>query len=174
LTRAVDRDAAFAQFSNHRAMLRAYLRAILSDADLVEDTLSDVSVEIARCWAAYDPTLPFGPWARGVARRLALKKLHRLQRRESPVPYDVIEALGTAMDEQGDRLTAEGRKQQLVKCLERLTRRSRELVSLRYFQDLPVESISIHQQRSPGAIYTALSRIHAALLECMRKAERRP
>ena len=173
LTASVDRGAAFAQFFSHRAMLRAYLRAILRDGDLVEDTLSDVSVELARCWNAYDVTMPFGPWARGVARRLALKKLQRLHRHQSPMPDDVLDSLGAAMDQQTERLAFEHRKQQLIACLERLTRRNRELVSLRYFEDLSVAAISARQQRSAGAIYTALSRVHAALLVCMKRAEGR-
>src|SRR5689334_3291934 len=57
-------QAAFTHFFTHRAMLRAYLHAMLRDSDLVDDTLSDTAVEVARCWDTYDPTFAFGPWVR--------------------------------------------------------------------------------------------------------------
>jgi RNA polymerase sigma-70 factor (ECF subfamily) len=161
---------AFAQFFTHRTMLRAYLRAMLRDVDLVDDTLSDVAIEVVRCWGAYDPALPFGPWARGMARRLALKRLRGRRRVELGLPDDVLESLGEAMDQIGDRVSAEAQKRQLRRCLEGLSGRNRELIRLRYFEEQRLEVIAGQAQRSMGALYTAFSRIHAALLRCMEKA----
>jgi RNA polymerase sigma-70 factor (ECF subfamily) len=163
-------QAAFTQFFTHRAMLRAYLQAMLRDRDLVDDTLSDTAVEVARCWEAYDPALPFGPWVRGIARRLALKRLRGRRRVELGLPDDVLESLGEAMDQIGDRVSQEAQKYQLRRCLEGLSGRNRELVRLRYFEEQRLETIATQSQRTLGALYTAFSRIHAALLRCMEKA----
>jgi RNA polymerase sigma-70 factor (ECF subfamily) len=73
------------------------------------------------------------------------------------------------MDQVGDRLDLEGQKRQLRGCLERLSRPSRELVQLRYFEELGIDAIAARVQRSPGALYTAFSRIHAALSRCLEK-----
>ena len=163
-------QSAFTHFFTHRAMLRAYLQAMLRDHDLVDDTLSDTAVEVARCWEAYNPTLPFGPWVRGVARRLALKRLRGRRRLQLGLPDDVLESLGEAMDQIGDRVSQEAQKQQLRLCLERLTEGNRELVRLRYFEEQSLEVVGLRSRRSMGALYTAFSRIHAALLRCMEKA----
>ena len=163
-------QVAFTHFFTHRAMLRAYLQAMLRDGDLVDDTLSDTAVEVARCWEAYDPALPFGPWVRGMARRLALKRLRGRRRVELGLPDDVLDALGVAMDQISDRVSLEAQKQQLRRCLEGLSGRNRELVRLRYFEEQRLETIAGQSQRSLGALYTAFSRIHAALLRCMEKA----
>lgn len=163
-------QAAFTQFFTHRAMLRAYLQAMLRDGDLVEDTLSDTAVEVARCWEVYNPALPFGPWVRGVARRLALKRLRGRRRVELGLPDDVLESLGEAMDQIGDHLSQEAQKLQLRRCLEGLSERHRELVRLRYFEELSLDAVAGHSGRSMGALYTVFSRIHAALLKCMEKA----
>jgi len=152
-------------------MVRAYIYAIVRDPDMVEDTLSDVMVEIVRSWDAYDSTLPFGPWVRGVARRVALKRLYKRGRWEVSLPDDVLESLGEAMDQIGDRAIMESQKQQLQRCLGKLSENNRELVRLRYFDELRPEAIAARVGRSVGALYTAFSRIHAALLRCMEKAE---
>jgi len=163
-------QTAFSHFFTHRAMLRAFLQAMLRDGDLVDDTLSDTAVEVARCWDSYDPALPFGPWVRGMARRLALKRLRGRRRLELGLPDDVLDALGVAMDQINDQVSLDAQKQQLRRCLEGLTGRNRELVRLRYFEEQRLEAIATESRRSMGALYTAFSRIHAALLRCMEKA----
>jgi RNA polymerase sigma-70 factor, ECF subfamily len=163
-------EAAFSHFFTHRAMLRAYLRAFIREADVVDDVLSDVAVEVARCWDNYDRSLPFGPWVRGVARRVALKRLAQRQRAEVILPDDVLESLGWVMDElskESGRIDEQ--RERLNRCIEQLTQRNRELLQLRYFGELKVEAIATQVRRSPGALYTAFSRIHAALLRCMEQ-----
>ena len=166
-------QTAFTHFFTHRAMLRAYLQAMLRDGDLVDDTLSDTAVEVARCWDAYDPALPFGPWVRGMARRLALKRLRGRRRVELGLPEDVLDSLGAAMDQISDRVSLDTQKHQLRHCLEQLSGRNRELIRMRYFEEQRFEAIAGQSRRSVGALYTAFSRIHAALLRCMEKATER-
>ena len=165
-------EAAFGHFFTHRAMLRAYLRAFIREADLVDDVLSDVAVEVARSWDNYDRSLPFGPWVRGVARRVALRRLHQRQRAEVMLPDDVLESLGLVMDEMPEPTGhMDEQRERLRRCLERLTPRNRELVQLRYFGELNVDTIAQRVRRSAGALYTAFSRIHAALLRCMERRQ---
>jgi len=163
-------QAPFSQFFTHRAMVRAYLQAILHDVDLVDDTLSDVAVEVARCWEVYDSNMPFGPWVRGIARRLALKRLRGRRRIALGLPEDVLESLGAAMDQLSDGMALDAQKRQLRRCLEGLSERNRELVRLRYFEDQRLDSIAERSRRTLGALYVAFSRIHAALLRCMEQA----
>ncbi len=168
-------EAAFSHFFTHRAMLRAYLRAFIRDKDLVDDVLSDVAVEVARSWDNYDRRLAFGPWVRGVARRVGLKRLHQRQRAEVTLPADVLESLGAVMDELSREPGGfDEQRERLGRCLERLTPRNRELVQLRYFGELKVEAIAARLRRSTGALYTAFSRIHAALLRCMEHGQKEP
>jgi RNA polymerase sigma-70 factor (ECF subfamily) len=166
-----DHEEAFATFFAHRPMLRAYLLAILRDSDVTEDVLSDVALATVQSWPLYDRSLPFGPWARGIARRVAFKRLQKQSRAEVGLPDDVLDSLGAAMDEMGDALVMEGRKRQLGDCLQQLSARNRELVRLRYHEELSFELMARRLGRSAGALYTAFSRIHSALLACLRKAE---
>ena len=167
------KQAVFAELTRNRAALRAYVWIILRNRDLVDDAMSDLALEIARCWATYDPALPCRPWLRGIARRIALKRLYKLQRhqRELTLPDDVIETLGARLDHLGDPIAVERRERQLGSCLETLSATNRELLELRYFQNLRFERIAERVQRSVGALYTTFSRLHAALLRCMQKAD---
>ncbi len=165
------RDDAFARVFAHRSMLHAYISALVREPDLREDTLSDVVVQIVHSYDRYDPTLPFPNWARGVARRVALANLRKRGRTEVALPEGALEAFGAALDELGPQTMLESRKERLRECLETLAPYSRDLVSLRYFEELDLQAIADRVGRSMGAIYTAFSRIHAALLRCLQARE---
>jgi RNA polymerase sigma-70 factor (ECF subfamily) len=160
-------EEAFRRVIANRTMLRAYVYAIVRDQELAEDALSDVAVEIARSWGSYDPSRPFAPWARGVARRVALANLRR--RRAGPVLLkdEALDAVGAEIDGMGDEARLETRKDLLRGCLEGLSETNRSLVRMRYFEDRSYAEISRAVKRSVAALYMAFSRIHAALFECI-------
>jgi RNA polymerase sigma-70 factor (ECF subfamily) len=168
---AAAREEAFARVFGHRLMLHAYLSAIVRDPVLVEDTLSDVVIAIVRSYDRYDRTLPFAPWARGVARRVALANLRKRGRLSLGLSEDALVAFESALDQMGDQAALEARKERLNGCLGRLTDSNRELIHLRYVKELGPEQIAQKVGRSVGAIYTAFSRIHAALLRCVQRQE---
>ena len=160
---------AFRRTMAHRTMLAAYVRAIVHDRDLAEDVVADVSVEIVRSWNRYDPSRPFPPWARGVARRVALASLRKLHRQPALLDAGVLEAIGSAIDAYGDEARLAERKRVLAQCVEKLPARDRKLVRLRYFDNKPHADIAQIVKRTVGALYTAFSRIHKALRDCVRR-----
>ena len=162
-------EDAFRCVIRHRSMLMAYVRAIVQDPELAEDTLGDVSVAIARHWGRFDKSKPFGPWARGVARRVALTNLRKHRKRPVLLDSDVLEAVGTELDAYADQAEAEWRKQALDHCLEKLTDFNRLLVRLRYSENRPMREIARVVNWSVDSLYVAFSRIHKALRECVRK-----
>jgi len=162
-------EDAFRQVMAHRTMLAAYVRAIVHDRNLAEDILADVSVEIVRSWGRYDPSRPFGPWARGLARRVALAGLRKHGKLPSLLDNGSLEALGAAIDAHGDEARLAERRAALKQCMERLPERDRDLLRQRYFDDRAYEDISRAVERSVGALYAAFSRIHKALRDCIQR-----
>jgi len=67
----------------------------------------------------------------------------------------------------------EDRHSALRGCLERLTQRQRDLLSLRYWQGLSIKEIAVRQGRGDNAIYTALSRVRKTLERCILLATSR-
>lgn len=130
-------DEAFLRVLAHRTMLKIHILCIVRDAHLAEDTLSDATLAIIRSWHKYDPAKPFEPWARGVARNVALANLRKHQRATVTLDESVLESLGTALDAAGGEAELEEKKQRLRACLAKLPQHSRELVQWRYFDDEP-------------------------------------
>ena len=61
------------------------------------------------------------------------------------------------------------RRQVLKKCIQKLSRFSKKLVTLRYSGNHTYEEISGLVKRSVNALYVAFNRIHKALKKCVRK-----
>ena len=163
------REEAFRHVIRHRSMLMAYVRAIVHDPELAEDTLGDVSVAIARNWTRYDKSRPFAPWARGVARRVALANLRKHGRRPVLLDSDVLETVAVELDCHADRGEAERRKQALDRCIRRLSDFNRRLVRMRYSENCPTSEIAQAVNWTVDSLYVAFSRIHKALRECVQR-----
>jgi len=162
-------EEAFRHVIRHRAMLMAYVRAIVRDPELAEDTLGDVSVVIAREWSRYDQSKPFEPWARGVARNVALSNLRKRGRRPMLLDADVLEAVAVELDSHTERGEAEKRKEALTHCVEGLSDFNRHLVQLRYSENRSTREISGLVNWTIDSLYVAFSRIHKALRRCVER-----
>ena len=161
-------DEAFLQILAHRSMLKAFILSIVHDPHLAEDTLSDVTLVIVRSWDKYEKQRPFGPWARGVAKRVALVNLRTRRRPVLTLDDDVLEAIGSELSATGDEGRQEELKQRLRRCLDQLSPRKRELIRLRYFEERSYAEIAQRTMRTVSALYMAFSRIHTTLAQCVR------
>jgi RNA polymerase sigma-70 factor (ECF subfamily) len=160
---------AFRKILAHRTMLKAYVQAIVRDPILAEDTFSDVTLEIVRVWSNYDKTRDFAPWARGLARRVALTTLRKQGRYPVALDDTLLDQIGEELGAMGDEVELEARKQALERCLESLSTGNRELVQLRYFETRSYLEIAQQIGRSVGALYVRFNRIHQALEKCIEK-----
>lgn len=165
-------EDAFRHVLAHRTMLKAYVQAIVRDPVLAEDTFSDVTLEIVRVWERFDRSRPFEPWARGLARRVALAKLRQRHRELASLDDAILESVGEALDAAGSETELGRRKDALRTCLEKLAPASRRLVELRYFDGASYQDISATLQRTVGALYVAMNRIQLDLRDCIRRALR--
>jgi len=150
-------------------MLKAYVQAIVRDLTLAEDTFSDVILEIVRSWPSYDKAREFPPWARGVARRVALAVLRKNSRAPLHLDEGLLEQIGEELSSMGDEVELEARKHTLQCCLELLSAKNRELVRLRYFENRSYLEIANQIGRSVGALYVGFNRIHQALEKCIQE-----
>lgn len=161
-------DEAFLKVLAHHTMLRAYIFAIVREPHLAEDTLSDTTLAIVHAWERFDARQPFGPWARGIARRVALANLRKSRRGGVELDADVLEAVGAQLDAFGGETDLEERRQALRGCVEQLPEHSRELVQWRYFDEQSYDEIVRRSGRNIAALYKAFSRIHEALGDCVK------
>jgi RNA polymerase sigma-70 factor (ECF subfamily) len=166
---AREQEEAFRRVLAHRTMLKAYVQAIVRDPALAEDTFSDVTLEIARSWERFDVTRAFEPWARGVARRVALANLRKQNRPLVTLDEKLLESIGAELDRLGSEAEHEVAKGALERCVAKLSAANQALVRLRYFDNLSYEEISRAVGRGTGALYVAFNRIHQSLGRCVRR-----
>lgn len=162
-------EEAFREVMAHWAMLNAYLRAIVREPQMLEDTISDTALAIARSWPSYDKSRPFGPWARAIARRVAIENLSRHGLRPVLLGQGALEALGAELESLGDTVAVESRVRALRQCTEKLSEGSQELVRLRYFENRSYKEIAETVRWTVDALYVAYNRIHKALSECVSR-----
>lgn len=164
LSREESRELLAVNWVKVQSSLTAFLIASTPQFSDAEDLLQEVAAEIARRFDDYDSARAFLPWALWVA-KIKIADFYRARER-SPVKFigDSINALAEACERVQVTLSEE--KWALEKCVKNLTGRSRQLLQLRYCDDLTPQEISGKVGMSAGAVRTALSRIRSALIAC--------
>lgn len=162
-------EDAFREVLAHRTMLLATVKAIVRDPHRAEDTFSDVTLEIVRCWNKFDQTRPFGPWARGLARRVALGNLRRAGREIPSLDEEVLELLGAEMENRGGETLFEQYKARLNECLGKLSDGARRLIRERYFEQRSYVELAAGENKTIGSLYVAFTRIHQSLARCLKR-----
>ena len=151
----------------HEADLRAFIGSLVRDLHARDDVFQEVAVALWQQADAYDPARSFGAWARGIAANKVLQRRHQDQRFPVVFSPETIQAVLDAFDRTEE--TASGRREALAECLKRLPEDPRRLLVMRYEEGLDAEQIARRVNRTLEAVYRALSRIRAALEECIRR-----
>jgi RNA polymerase sigma-70 factor (ECF subfamily) len=151
---------------SHRAMLLGYIASIVRDADLAEDVFQNVAVVVLKKAGAVKNDAEFPAWARRVARLEALAALR--QRKRSPELLDesvleLLEGHWAATD-----ASPTPARKALRECVERLSPYARQLIRLRYVEDLSAKKVAEQLNRSPNTVYVALSRTYRLLAGCVQ------
>ena len=162
-----DRNTFLRTLLAHEADLRAFIGSLVRDRHAREDVFQDVAVTLWRQADRYDPARSFGAWARGVAANKILQR--RREDLRFPVVFlpETIQAVLQAFDR--TEHDAPGRPEALAECLKQLPEEPRRLLALKYEEDLHADQIAQRVGRTLDAVYRALSRIRAALEECVRR-----
>jgi RNA polymerase sigma-70 factor (ECF subfamily) len=170
---ARDGEWFFAQVEQEQARLRAFIRSLGVRAEAVDDLAQDALVIAYEKRAAFDPAIQqdFGVWVRGIARKLVANALRKQARRRIFVSEQVSELLLAADAGQLHPLADAGaaRLAALSTCLGKLPERSRELIHLRYFEDLSPGAMAGRLARTANDVRQALFRIRGTLLSCLER-----
>jgi RNA polymerase sigma-70 factor (ECF subfamily) len=146
-----------------------YLRDTERAKEIAQETF--IRVYVAR--NRFDVTRVFRPWMLCIARNLCLNDIKRKKtvNMESLEEYasDARELSGavTLVNPDGplERMEAEDRRAALARILHGLDEESRELIRLRFYEELPARDIAEVLGSSEGAIRTRLHRVLKRLRE---------
>lgn len=161
------------QLARHERWLATYVYSLVAHSFDAEDILQEVKLTLWRHFAKFEPGTNFRAWAKTIALHQILN-FRRSAKRHSGAALEeaFIEAVALELDRTADAL--ESQTDRLGRCLQRLPDAHRKLIVWRYYEDCSVEEIAARSQRSVEAVYKLLSRIRAALSECVQRADIQP
>ena len=149
--------------------------SISSDAPLiirVEEITQEVFIRAFRQLPAYEQTLPFWPWLRGIARNVILETFRGRERaaRERNAFAEALllrQAEQEAVAEEND---ADPKALEALRgCVQKLSESSRRLLQWFYEEGLSSEEIAPRLKCGSSAVRNALMRMRQGLRECVRR-----
>jgi RNA polymerase sigma-70 factor (ECF subfamily) len=154
----------------HSDRLFRYLRRLLGDESVAEDLFQQTWVRAAERIRRYDASRPFAPWLLTVGRNLALDHLRRYRPEslnEGFEPAAPAEGPGATEDPLA-RLAARERRERLGAALGDLAPQDREVLCLRFEEDLSLKEmaalVSAPLPTVKARLYRALARLRARLV----------
>jgi RNA polymerase sigma-70 factor (ECF subfamily) len=159
----------------HRDELFGFILVLVRDHDLAEDLFQEAGVAILSEAARGVRPASFLKWARTIARhRIADHFRRQATRSESDVDF---ESLADVTEQAFDQnpLTIQLNNERLAflrECLDRLARRARSIVDLRYQHHKSLKDIAAALSWKDDSIKVALAKIRKTLAQCVaRKLE---
>jgi RNA polymerase sigma-70 factor, ECF subfamily len=157
---------------NYRWLL-AYAFAATGDENLARDIVQETFKVAYQKRAEYQPAYSLGAWLRGIARNLLKREAERRPRIARVMSLEVLEkvegsaaALETA---HVDESYEEARLGALRTCLAALQGKARELLELRYGQNLSLKELAERSGIGLSGVGMALNRARAAVSQCIQK-----
>ena len=163
-----DRTTIFLELLNaSERSLSLYVHSLVPRDLAAEDILQQTKMLLWKHFDDFTVGTNFLAWARKTAFHQILT--HRRHKKREHLPLDEVslEALGAAVSELASDIPE--RHEALRHCLARLPTEHRQLVHLRYFDDLEIDQVAERLSRTEAAVYRALSRVRMSLMECVQK-----
>jgi len=162
---AGDEEAFVELVARHQASLTYFVRRLTKDEATAEDIVQDVWMKSLRCLRTLRNPEAFKVWLYQIARRRALN-----ERRDAKSASALPDNLAAPQDgpEEEEVFSAE-QAPRVHECLKALRPEFREVLLLRYLEEMPYESIAEVVECPVG---TVRSRIHYAKLALRREMEK--
>jgi RNA polymerase sigma-70 factor (ECF subfamily) len=164
----IDRQQLVQTLLRERTRILAWLWSTLRDGHRSEDVFQDLLVRALEHEPGFEDEGRLRAWAWQVARNRAFELLRQSQRQAAVLDGAVLDRLAgefQSRDPKGltDRIDA------LRNCMEELTDNTREVVRLRYVDELPADEIARKLNRTADAVYKSLTRVYATLAACIER-----
>ena len=153
--------------TQHDRALGGYVGALVHSSADADDILQQTKLVMWREFGNFEPGTNFLAWARKIAFHQILTYRRTKKKEHLPLDEDVLEALHHEVSRLSD--THDDRREALQTCLHKLPTEHRQLVLLRYYEDLDIDQVADRIRSTSGAVYRALSRVRYTLLDCVER-----
>ncbi len=150
-----------------QATVSAYVHAVVRDPHVATDIVQNTAVVLLNKFETWDSSRDFLPWAMGIAKFEILAHRRDSVRRRVVLGSDVLDSITELWATVSAEIELE--ESALHKCLETLEPKSRNLIRLRYFEDLKSHQIVKQVDSTRGAVRVSLTRIRQQLFECVNR-----
>jgi len=155
------------RLTDHQSRIWAFVLAVVGKADLAQEILQETNLVLWRKAEEYDPSRPFWPWAKAVARNQVLAAWERMSRDRLVFDPAVMGRIAARYadepaDEKGDL-----RQLALISCIGKLPPGQRDLLDARYCRQVAVKRLAEQAGRSVSGLAVTLHRIRRALADCI-------
>ncbi|MEO6350960.1 MAG: sigma-70 family RNA polymerase sigma factor [Candidatus Limnocylindrales bacterium] len=165
-----DRDAYRVLVERESSSVVGLCASILHDMDDAQDVAQDAFVQAYRLLASYRGDGSFGAWVGRIAKRMAIaNSVSHRQRDVTDIDGVEIAAVpGTDPERQAVRIEE---REALQQAISELPADQQEVVSLRFYRDMPLEQIAAVTGAPLG---TVKSRLHRGLARLRDRSDLRP
>jgi RNA polymerase sigma-70 factor, ECF subfamily len=147
--------------------LLAYILARGGGHDLAEDVVQDVLILALERMETFNNTDHLRAWCREAARRKFLERLRKDNRQPVAIDSAVLDLLEPHY-QQLDATEGNDALEALNRCLTQISPNARVILDARYREGLTGEDLANAVGRKFNTVYSALSRVHKALGDCVR------
>jgi RNA polymerase sigma factor (sigma-70 family) len=151
---------AFTELYQHFVQpLYTYSMGVTSDKELIKDCLHDLFVELWRNYASIGPTTSVKFYLMASIKRKLVRALETQMKNQ-------VHHLNYSLDFSGSDYSQESvlikyeeeirTNKQLANCLNMLSKRQREAISLRFFQNMDTDQISDSMKINPQSVYNLI------------------
>ncbi len=165
---ARDRERFLSLFLRSEREIFRYVAALVPNVADAEDIVQQTALALWERFDAYDPSLPFTPWACRFALNKARQWIERRSRWQRLLEQGLAEQILARREELGPQL--ERRLQRLDACLRELPEDKRSLIEGYYYRRESVDALAAGADRTVEATYKALQRIRQSLQLCIEGA----
>ena len=168
-SQAGDRDAFELLLERHRTALGRTAYLVTRDREAIQDIMQEALIQIWRDLRSYRPYGSFRAWMLKITLNKARK--HYRKKRVPTVPLETaIEVSGNA-ERPEETVEREEQTHRLRQALDLLTTDHREVLILRYYNELTVPEIAKVLGCREGTIKSRLSRAHRRLEQALFELE---
>ena len=152
--------------AHQKLIYTSILVLVPNDAD-ADDLLQETASVMWRKFDEFEEGSNFAAWAVSIARYQVLNFRKKRRGKEIQLSDNILELIAEQVLPKLNSYL-DTRLSALEVCLNKLAERDRTLIQMRYEKDITIKEISKRAKRPIHGLYKAMSRIHNALLQCVR------
>lgn len=161
-----DEDAFYLLMKRYEPVLLRYIHRMTQiNREEAEDLLQDIFIKVYRNLNGFDINLKFSTWVYRIAHNEIISQYRKTRRDRLTFELDderdetssLVNFLSGTLNLEAEYLNRE-KSTEVTRALSELAPKYREILVLRYFEELSYEEISDILQKPPGSVATLLNR----------------